>query len=215
MAYVPAERKQLGLLPRHRAFEHLTLPRLGPLQRLGRLLGRREKAEARHWAERVDLQPLDVWRRMEKFSGGNQQKAVLARWLRTEPRVLLLAEPTQGVDVGAKAGVYRLIDEAAAGGVAVLVSSSDAGELVRLCDRVVIMRAGQIVAELAGPNLTEAAVVAGVLGKSSLRRRQHRRERPVAFSVLRSDADNGDANPSPGTPRWPPESRSDREVTAN
>lgn len=184
MAFVPADRKTSGLQPRHRAFEHITLPRLGPLQRWGKLLHKRVVGDARDWANRVDLQPLDIHRRMEKFSGGNQQKAVLARWLRTRPSVLLLSEPTQGVDVGAKSVIYELIDRAAADKVAVLVASSDAGELVRLCDRVLVMRGGQVVSELSAGQLTEARVTAETLGRTNLRRRQRRRDHTVAFPVF-------------------------------
>ncbi len=184
MAFVPADRKTSGLQPRHRAFEHITLPRLGPLQRWGKLLHKRVEGDARDWANRVDLQPLDIHRRMEKFSGGNQQKAVLARWLRTKPSVLLLSEPTQGVDVGAKSVIYELIDKAAADKVAVLVASSDAGELVRLCDRVLVMRGGQVVSELSAGQLTEARVTAETLGRTNLRRRQRRRDHTVEFPVF-------------------------------
>ncbi|MCY4272292.1 MAG: sugar ABC transporter ATP-binding protein [bacterium] len=186
MAYVPADRKAAGMIPRHRVHEHLTLPQLGGLQRWGKLLHRKSHREARQWADRVDLQPLDVHRRMEKFSGGNQQKAVLARWLRTKPKVLLLSEPTQGVDVGAKPIIYDLIDGAAAEGLAVVVASSDPSELVRLSDRVLVMRGGQVVAELSGRQLTESRVIAETLGRTSLRRRQHRRDHPVRFPVIGS-----------------------------
>ena len=103
------------------------------------------------------MQPPLLDRRMEKFSGGNQQKAVLARWLRTDPRVLLLDEPTQGVDVGAKAAIYRQIREAADEGMAVLVASSDAEELVHLCDRVLVFRSGSVAVELRGQHAHRGA----------------------------------------------------------
>ena len=186
MAFVPADRKAAGMLPRHRMHEHVTLPQLGALQRWGKLLHRESHRVARQWGARVDLQPLDIHRRMEKFSGGNQQKAVLARWLRTKPKVLLLSEPTQGVDVGAKPVIYDLIDGAAAEGVAVVVASSDASELVRLSDRVLVMRGGQVVAELSGNQLTESRVTAETLGRTNLRRRQRRRDHAVGFPVLGS-----------------------------
>ncbi len=185
MAYVPAERKSEGLLPRHRVHEHVTLPRLGPLQRASRLIRSAELADSRRWSEEVDLQPPDQFRRMEKFSGGNQQKAVLARWLRTDPKVLLLAEPTQGVDVGAKSTVYDLIDRAADDGVAVVVTSSDSAELVRLCDRVLVLRGGMVATELSGSRLTESRLLAETVGTTTRRRGQRVVERPVGFVVKR------------------------------
>jgi ribose transport system ATP-binding protein len=94
-----------------------------------------------------------------QFSGGNQQKIVLSRWMRTKPKVLLLEEPTQGVDVGAQSAIYDLVREAAAAGAAVLVASSDTTELVALCDRVVVVSDGILTAELSGLELTERALV--------------------------------------------------------
>jgi ribose transport system ATP-binding protein len=185
MAYVPAERKTEGLLPRHRLHEHVTLPRLGPLQQATRLVRSAELAESRDWSEQVDLQPPDQFRRMEKFSGGNQQKGILARWLRTEPKVLLLAEPTQGVDVGAKSTVYDQIDRAADRGVAVVVTSSDNAELVRLCDRVLVLRGGMVATELGGTRLTEMRLLAETVGTSTRRRGQRVVERPIGFAVKR------------------------------
>jgi ribose transport system ATP-binding protein len=139
--------------------------------------------------DRLEVQPPALDRKMEKFSGGNQQKAVLARWLRTEPKVLLLDEPTQGVDVGAKAAIYARITEAAAAGTAVLVASSDAEELVHVCDRVLVLRAGMVAAELAGPSLTEQRLVAETLGATSHRGRMKPTREPIEFTVIRHDAE--------------------------
>jgi ribose transport system ATP-binding protein len=189
IACVPAERKTLGLDPQDRLYEHVPLPRLGPLQSRGRLSNRRARGDAGEWVERLDVQPPLINRRMEKFSGGNQQKAVLARWLRTEPTVLLLDEPTQGVDVGAKAAIYRQIREATAGGMAVLVASSDAEELVHLCDRVLVFRSGTPAVELRGAALTEERVVAETLGATSHRKGMRLGRDAIAVKVIRDDAD--------------------------
>jgi ribose transport system ATP-binding protein len=99
------------------------------------------------------------------FSGGNQQKIVLAKWLRNEPKVLLMDEPTQGVDVGAKAGIFELIAAAAGAGAGILVSSSDAKELALICDRVLVMRDGELAAEVNKPDLSEARLVSAALGR--------------------------------------------------
>jgi ribose transport system ATP-binding protein len=189
VALVPADRKGLALDPEDRLVEHVPLPRLGPFQGRFRLHHQAVRADVAEWVERLDVQPPLLGRRMGKFSGGNQQKAVLARWLRTEPKVLLLDEPTQGVDVGAKASIYRHIVDAAADGMAVLIASSDAEELVHLCDRVLVLRAGMLSAELSGPNLTEERLVAETLGATSDRKHLKVSREPVLMKVIRDDAD--------------------------
>ena len=100
------------------------------------------------------------------LSGGNQQKVLLARLLQAGPRVLLLDEPTRGVDIGAKSEIYRLIDELARGGAAVLVISSDLPEVVGICDRVMVMREGRIAGEVSGPQITEEHIMALATGVS-------------------------------------------------
>lgn len=187
IAYVPADRKAHGLDMQDRLHQHIPLPRLGPLQGRFRLRHRAARRDATDWVERLDVQPPLLDRRMEKFSGGNQQKAVLARWLRTEPKVLLLDEPTQGVDVGAKASIYREIRDAADDGMAVLVASSDAEELVHLCDRVLVFRSGSVAIELRGNTLTEERLVAETLGATSHRKNMRVGREPIQFKVIRSD----------------------------
>lgn len=215
IALVPAERKTAGLDPQDRLYQHIVLPRLGPLQ--GRVLLRYPamRREAAEWARRLDVRPPLLDRRMEKFSGGNQQKAVLARWLRTEPRVLVLDEPTQGVDVGAKAAIYEHIGRCADAGMAVVVASSDADELVRLCDRVVVMRSGAVAVELADDSLTVDRVIAETVGATSMRKRVSVHREPITFTVITDDdaaaeadrptgllADRRDDHPTPPKGRF-------------
>ena len=189
MAYVPADRKAVGLDMQERLYQHIPLPRLGPVQRGLRLDRRAFRHAAAEWAERLDVQPPLLDRRMEKFSGGNQQKAVLARWLRTEPDVLLLDEPTQGVDVGAKAAIYQHVRDAADDGMAVLVASSDAEELVHLCDRVLVFRSGAVAVELRGNTLTDDRLVAETLGATSHRKNMRVGREPIRVTVIRSEPD--------------------------
>ncbi len=196
IAYVPADRKAHALDPQQRLVEHIPLPRLGPVQGRLRLRHGQLRRDAAEWIGRLDVQPPLPGRRMEKFSGGNQQKAVLARWLRTEPKVVLLDEPTQGVDVGAKAAIYREIRRIAADGVGVLVASSDAEELAHLCDRVLVMRSGAIAAELHDATLTEERIIAEVQGATSLRKGMRARGEPITFVVLRDDDDERPAPPA-------------------
>ncbi|HVO55732.1 MAG TPA: sugar ABC transporter ATP-binding protein [Solirubrobacterales bacterium] len=165
LAYVPPDRHADGAVMEMSVRENLTLPGLGPLRRaLGRLDRRAELGEVRQWIDSVGLRPPEPGRRLELFSGGNQQKVVIAKWLRLRPRALLLDEPTQGVDVGAKLSIYELIENAAREGAAVLVTSADAKELVEVCDRVLVMRDGEIVAELAGGALEEERLLREELG---------------------------------------------------
>jgi ABC-type sugar transport system ATPase subunit len=168
VAYVPGDRHADGAVMPMRVRENLTLPDLVPLRRrFGRLDRAAERREAADWVERVSLRPAEPERPLELFSGGNQQKVVLAKWLRNEPGVLLLDEPTQGVDVGAKAAIYNLVHDAAARGAAVLMASSDTAELASVCDRVVVMRDGRPAADVRGGDLTEQRLVIESLGLES------------------------------------------------
>lgn len=201
LAFVPADRKSAGLDPQERLVEHVPLPRLGSVQGRFRLKHRAIRKDVAGWVEKLEVQPPLLGRRMEKFSGGNQQKAVLARWLRTDPKVLLLDEPTQGVDVGAKASVYRQIAAAADSGMGVIVASSDAEELVHLCDRVLVMRSGNVAVELTGTELTEGRLVAETLGATSNRKNMRTNREPINFKVIRDDSEAITVRPSDGRDR--------------
>ena len=168
LAYLPADRHRSGAVMDMNVRENLTLPFMRPLRRrLGWLDHRAEHEQSHHWIETVDLRPPQEGRPLKLFSGGNQQKVVLAKWLRTRPRVLLLDEPTQGVDVGAKAAIYELIVAAAGAGAAVLVCSSDTEELVLLCDRVLVLGGGQLISEVPRESLSQARLVKEELGGKS------------------------------------------------
>jgi ABC-type sugar transport system ATPase subunit len=165
VADVPSDRHADGAVMTMRVRENLTLPDLMRLRRrFGRLDRFAEHREVADWLDRVALRPAEPERPLELFSGGNQQKVVIAKWLRNDPAVLLLDEPTQGVDVGAKAAIYNLVNDAAARGAAVLMASSDTAELASACDRVVVMRGGLVAAEVSGGDLTEERLVLESLG---------------------------------------------------
>ena len=165
VAYVPADRRRGGAVMEMNVRENLSLPAMRPLRkRFGRLDGAAERMQSRSWAHKVGLRPPNPEQPLKQFSGGNQQKLILAKWLRVRPRVLLLDEPTQGVDVGAKAAIYELILEATRGGAGVLVCSSDTKELVELCDRVLVLKDGRVVSEVPRDALTEARLVRDELG---------------------------------------------------
>ncbi|WP_033289055.1 sugar ABC transporter ATP-binding protein [Amycolatopsis jejuensis] len=159
IGYVPADRKRLSTIPKWTARENVTLPRL-PFRGPGRWLGARlERHEVRPWIERLGVTPADPDRELSLLSGGNQQKLVLARWLRMAADVLLLDEPTAGVDAGAKAAIYDVLAGIAAQGRAVVLSSSDAEELCAVCDRVLVMLHGVVRCELAKGDLSVARIL--------------------------------------------------------
>jgi ABC-type sugar transport system ATPase subunit len=168
LAYVPGDRHRTGAVMSESARENLTLPLLRPLRRRRGSIDRgAERAEVDAWIKAMEVRPPDPERPLGLFSGGNQQKIVLAKWLRIKPKVLLMDDPTQGVDVGARTAIFALIANAAANGTGVLICSSDTKELSLICDRVIVMRDGRTAAEIAGPELSEEALVRAGLGPSS------------------------------------------------
>jgi ribose transport system ATP-binding protein len=148
MAFVPAERGRLGVFAAMTLRENLTIGRLHDLRRFGRIRRTAERTDAADWIEQLQIVAPGTEAPVAALSGGNQQKVVLGRSLRLRPSVLLLDEPTQGVDVGARNEVHRIIEQAVADGMAVLVASTDSDELVRLCDRVLILQGGLVVRTL-------------------------------------------------------------------
>jgi ribose transport system ATP-binding protein len=153
IAMVPEDRRRDGCVLTMSVAENLTLAKL-TTNALGFLDVRAERARVDAAISSFDIRPADPRRAVGTLSGGNQQKIVLAKWLARSPELMILDEPVQGVDVGAKSDIFRLLRDAAAGGTAVLVIDSDFDNLAVLCDRVVILRDGRIVDELTGDGLT-------------------------------------------------------------
>ncbi|WP_068428190.1 sugar ABC transporter ATP-binding protein [Rhodococcoides kyotonense] len=163
---VPAERVSNAAFVNASLRENVSVADPWAYSRYGFSRTRREKSDVAHWLERLGVRPAgDTERTLGTLSGGNQQKVVLARWLRRNPRVLLLDEPTQGVDVGAKADIHTLVDSAAHSGAAVLVVSTDHGELTRLCDRVIVLAGGGVVDEFTRPRIDPDRLTASTLKK--------------------------------------------------
>lgn len=143
---VPADRKTMGIVPLMTSAHNATLAVLSSISPLGWILKNTDRHVAVQAAERTGFDAGALDRAIVELSGGNQQKVVLGKWLVSELRLLLLDDPTRGVDVGAKAEIHARLRALAAGGVGVLVAGSDAQELVELCDRIVILRRGSVVA---------------------------------------------------------------------
>jgi ribose transport system ATP-binding protein len=150
---VPADRAAQAVLPGACIRENMTIADLSGFWSRGWLSRRGERAEAKRWVGELDVRPAEPEKLVTELSGGNQQKVIMARWLRVTPKALVLDEPTQGVDVGSKADIHRLVDEAASGGAAVVVCSTDTDELARLATRVIVLRRGRVAAELVGDDI--------------------------------------------------------------
>ncbi|GAB2759800.1 sugar ABC transporter ATP-binding protein [Amycolatopsis magusensis] len=163
----PEERKSQGLLLDLPVAHNVTLASLSRYASFGFTDRARELRDAGETLKRLDLRPADPRRIARTLSGGNQQKAVLARWLVRGCRVLLLDEPTRGVDVGARAELYRLITELAETGVAIVLVSSEIPEVLGLADRVLVLREGRVLADRQANELTEAGVLDLILEGSA------------------------------------------------
>jgi ribose transport system ATP-binding protein len=148
MAFVPEDRGTAAIFPEQTVSENMTAGRLGPYYKGGWLRDRRIKREVLADSKRYAVKAHSPGALIDTLSGGNQQKVVLARWLRDNPKLLLLDEPDQGIDVGARQEIFNLLSQATAAGAAAILVSSEFEELTRLCNRIVVLNGGQIGAEL-------------------------------------------------------------------
>ncbi len=159
MGLAPEERKSQGLLLGEQVYSNITVSSMSRFARLGFLNRGEERRRAAEITSSLDVRPAGVTRPVRTLSGGNQQKVVLARWLMRDCRVLLLDEPTRGVDVGARSEIYQLIRSLADRGVAVVVVSSEIEEVLGLADRVLVVREGVVVHESPATEIDEATVL--------------------------------------------------------
>jgi rhamnose transport system ATP-binding protein len=170
IALVPEDRRQQGLVMDGSIERNIGLTTLRSLRRgsiYGPIVSRKaERDRAADWAIRLRLKYARLSDAVGVLSGGNQQKVVLAKWLSTEPAVLIVDEPTRGIDVGTKAEVHRLLSELAADGLAVLMISSDLPEVLGMADRVLVMHEGRVAAEIPRAEATEETVMAAATGRT-------------------------------------------------
>jgi rhamnose transport system ATP-binding protein len=145
---------------------NMTLPVLPQLASLGWLRPGRERAQSRDYVQQLHVILRSLEQPVAELSGGNQQKVVLSKWLMSKPRIMILDEPTRGVDVGAKAEVHRLVSGLAAQGIAILMISSELPEVLAMSDRVLVMREGRLVAELDRSQMTAERVMAAATGQA-------------------------------------------------
>ena len=165
VGFVPEDRRQQGLVMDMSIMRNIALASLRRLRRAGFIRSASERRFARDWATRLQVKYGRLSNPMTSLSGGNQQKVVLAKWLGRRPSLLIVDEPTRGIDIGTKAEVHRLLEELAGDGVAVLVISSELPEVLRLANRIVVMREGRLVAEFLHADASEEAIVAAATGQ--------------------------------------------------
>jgi ribose transport system ATP-binding protein len=154
------DRKNQGLLLGQSLAANLTLANLARVSTHGWISADQENADAAHWSERLRIRARDSAQPVDELSGGNQQKVLLARWLHRDCRILLLDEPTRGIDVGARADIYAVLDSLAAAGKALLVVSSDLRELMEICDRIAVMSGGTLAQTFERGEWSEQALLA-------------------------------------------------------
>jgi ABC-type sugar transport system ATPase subunit len=152
---VTEDRKRSGLFTQMTVRDNITICTLPESTTAGVINGRRERRMANESIEQLGVKTAGPEAPILSLSGGNQQKCIIARWLRTQPKVLLLDDPTRGVDVGAKAELYKLIDQLCRAGLGLIVTSSELPELITLCDRVLVLCEGRLTGELKRGELTE------------------------------------------------------------
>ena len=145
----------------------MSLPVVERYARNGLIEEAREEAEVARTLGRLNVEMRALWTAVKAFSGGNQQKIAIAKWLFAQSRVLLLFDPTRGIDVGTKHEIYALIQDYAAAGGAVLIHSTEIAELDHLAHRVLVLYRGRVAARLEGPALTEDAILRATLGGGS------------------------------------------------
>ena len=159
LAYLPEDRQRQGIIAPMRVRENISLAILESLCRAGIISFRREGRLAEEYVEKLDIRTPSVDQPVANLSGGNQQKVVVARWLASRPRVLILDEPTRGIDVGAKAEIHRLMSQLAQQGIGIIMISSELPEILGMSDRIVVMHEGRIAGELSRAEATQERIM--------------------------------------------------------
>lgn len=167
IGFVPEDRKAQGLFLRMGVGENIVMAVLRQLTRLGLIQGARAESIARDFVTRLDIRTPSIQQRVRNLSGGNQQKVVIAKWLTLKPRVLILDEPTRGIDVGAKAEIYHLMNDLAAQGVGILMISSELPEVLGVSDRVLVMHEGRLTGEFDPRTATQDDIMSAATGSAA------------------------------------------------
>jgi len=168
IVYVPEDRHQYGLILQMDITCNITLPILKQLVSKGWIEREKEEELAKRYYELLDIRAMGLWQKVLNLSGGNQQKVVLAKWLSTSPKILLLDEPTRGIDVGAKVAIYQFINKLAREGYGIILISSELSEVLEMSDNILVMHEGKIVGKFSRDEATQERVLALALGRGVL-----------------------------------------------
>jgi len=159
LAYVPEDRQLHGLIPPMNITTNISLPMLQVYTSRGWLRDKVERSAAFHAARQMEVRANNIWQKARELSGGNQQKVVLAKWLSTKPRILILDEPTRGIDVGTKAAVHALMSKLASEGLAILMISSELPEVLGMSDRIIVMHEGYMTGHFTRAEATQEKII--------------------------------------------------------
>ena len=166
MSYVTEDRKEYGLILGNSIMHNITLPRMDYVASKGRIDPDLERSVANHYREALDIKAPNVEQYVGNLSGGNQQKVLLGKWIFSKPDILLLDEPTRGVDVGAKYEIYQIINGLVQQGKAILFISSELPEILGMCDRIYVMNQGRIIAEFPRSQATQEGIMNCIMQES-------------------------------------------------
>ena len=166
IALVPEDRKRQGLVMDMSIGASISLAAIRQVERLGFLSHRLERALTGEYVSRLKIKATSARQPVKNLSGGNQQKVVIAKWLATKPKVLLLDEPTRGIDVNAKNEIYKLISELATAGLAIVMISSELPEIMTIADRIIVLSEGRETAEFARAEATKESILKAALHQS-------------------------------------------------
>jgi rhamnose transport system ATP-binding protein len=164
IGYLPEDRKQHGVILEMEIDRNISLANLNSVSQRGLVNSRAERELARDYVDSLHIKAASISAHAGTLSGGNQQKVALARWLATKPRVLILDEPTQGVDIGSKSEIHELIVQLAAGGMAIVLISSEMPEILGMCDRIGVFHAGKLAGILSRSEATQPRIMSLALG---------------------------------------------------
>ena len=168
IAYVSEDRRQIGLSMPMSITSNISLPMLRQyLTRFGLIQTRKEEATANQYRERLSIRTPSIHHEVAMLSGGNQQKVMLSKWLNTRPQILILDEPTRGIDVGAKAEVHQIINELAAQGLGIIMISSDMPEVLAMSDRILVMREGRYMGVFTRKEATQETILTAAMGQNN------------------------------------------------
>ena len=172
VAYLPEDRQHQGLVLQMNITNNITLPILDQFIKMGLVDTGKEARVAKKYADMLDVRASGLWKKVMQLSGGNQQKVVLAKWLATNPQILILDEPTKGIDVGAKASVHRFMSELVSQGIGIMMISSELPEILGMSDRIIVMCEGRITGKFTREEASQDKILSAAVGISSNKKNQ-------------------------------------------